>query len=228
MVEVGPSTTPEHAEEVGPSSPRAGPASVPAGTADRSRFAEACMVYGQTELARLGEEVQGGEREVAVRAERLRAAVRTLHAARLRRQAMELALERQRHEFEGDYEVLVSLPHVRAVEVEGSCVRVLTDTITIEHEAERYRIGEFALTLDLERGISVTNLANTGTKPAWDHPHVQGGLPCLGNLRDGCEKLLAECQLPPLVSVLIQFLQTYIPATAYCSIQCWETERDLR
>jgi len=106
--------------------------------------------------------------------------------------------------------------------VQGSVIRVLTDEIVVEHEGQRYKIGRFGLELDLEAGLRVVNLENTGDRSSWDHPHVQAGLPCLGNLREGFEKLLGECQIVPLVSMLIQFLDTYNPETAYCPIEHWE------
>jgi hypothetical protein len=108
------------------------------------------------------------------------------------------------------------------VEVNGSAVRVLTEEIIIKHEGQRYKIGRFALELDLKEGLRAVNLENTGDKSAWDHPHVQASLPCLGNLRDGFEKLLGECQIVPLVSMLVQFLGSYNPETAYCPIEHWE------
>ena len=75
----------------------------------------------------------------------------------------------------------------------------------------------------LFNGIRVVNLNNASPKSGWDHPHVQAGQPCLGNLREGFEKLLGECTLVPLVAMLLQFLETYTPATAYCSIDLWAT-----
>lgn len=142
--------------------------------------------------------------------------------ARRRLSALKEILAADQIQLEQDFDQLLSLPHVRGLEVEGSLVRVLTDTITIEHEGQHYKIGQFALELNLEQGLRVVNLKNTGDKSGWDHPHVQGELPCLGNLREGFEKLLGECQMVPLASMLVQFLESYNPQTAYCPIEHWE------
>lgn len=188
----------------------------------KAAFVRSCIAYAEAERARLQGEVRARAEQVSELSAQLRAAGRSLHAARQQLSALEAALVGERVQLEEDFDQLGSLPRVRAVEVEGSLVRVLTDAIAIEHGGQRYRIGEFALELDLERGVRVVNLNNTGHKSGWDHPHVQAGLPCLGNLRSGFEKLLGECQLVPLTSMLVQFLETYNPETAYCSIELWE------
>jgi acetolactate synthase regulatory subunit len=188
----------------------------------RSAYVRTCLEYGEAELERVRREVKERGDQVSQIATELRTASRALHAARGRLLAMESAVDSQRGQLESDFEELMSLPHVRAVEAEGACVRILTDTIYIEHLGRCYRIGKFALELDLEQGIRVLNLENANARKGWDHPHIQGGLPCLGNLRDGFEKLLGECQLVPLVAMLIEFLEGINPDTAYCSIELWE------
>ena len=138
--------------------------------------------------------------------------------------AAESVIASDRLQFERDYEDLLTLPGVRGVEVHGHAVTVHTEPIIIDWEGARYRIGEFALLLDFEHGIQIVNLKNTGPKVGWDHPHVQGHLPYLGNMRDGFEKLLGECQLVPLVSMMLQYLETYHPDTAYTPIEQWQRE----
>lgn len=189
---------------------------------NKEAFVRSCIAYAEAERERLQSEIKQRSEQVARLASELRSASRSVDASRRRLSALQEVLTAERARFEHDFEHLLALPHVRAVEVEGCLVRVLTDAITLEHQGKRYKIGEFALALDLEHGIRVINLANTGDRSAWDHPHVQGELPCLGNLRDGFEKLLGECQIVPLTSMLIQFLESYNPETAYCAIDHWE------
>jgi hypothetical protein len=192
-------------------------------TADaRTAFVNSCMAYAESEQKQLEKEIQKAAEQISRLSDQLRSASRSLHGARRRLAACKAILASERNQFERDFDQLASLPLVRGVEVDGSMIRVLTDDIIIEHEAQRYRIGRFALELDLEKGIKVVNVDNSGDRSAWDHPHVQANLPCLGNLRDGFEKLLGECQIVPLVSMLIQFLGSYNPETAYGPIEHWE------
>lgn len=189
-------------------------------------YVEACSAFAQAERARLEAELNARKEQLQRLSDELRRASRALHQARARLRAAEALLATERSRLEHDFEELLALPGVREVEVHGTRITVLTEPIVLEHQGVRYRIGDFALELDLERGITVRNLHNTGSRSHWDHPHVQGGLPCLGNLRDGLEKLLGACQLVPLVSMLLQFLETYTPDTAYCSIDLWQREAD--
>jgi hypothetical protein len=185
-------------------------------------FVRACMAQGEGERERLQVEVDAGAARVLQLSDELRAASRSLHGARRGLEALKETLARERASFRSDFDQLAALPHVASIDVDGSRVRVRTDAIIVRHGGARYRIGEFALELDLEHGVRMVNLQNTGEKPGWDHPHVQGQRPCLGNLRIGIDKLLAECQLVPLTAMLVQFLETYNPESAYCPIERWE------
>lgn len=180
------------------------------------------MAYAESEREQIEEDIKKGAEQIAQLSDQLRSASRSLHAARRRLVACKEILATERTQFERDFDQLVSLPRVQGVEVHGAMIRVLTDEIIIDHQGQRYRIGRFALELDLQKGVKVVNLENTGDRSAWDHPHVQASLPCLGNLRDGFEKLLGECQIVPLVSMLVQFLGSYNPETAYGPIEHWE------
>jgi hypothetical protein len=188
----------------------------------KTAFVTSCMAYAESEREQLENEINRGTEQVSQLSAQLRSASRSLHAARGRLRAFKAILATERAQLERDFDQLESLPHVLGVEIDGPAIRVLTDEIIITHEGQRYKIGRFALELNLKHGLRVVNLENTGDRSAWDHPHVQANLPCLGNLRDGFEKLLGECQLVPLVSMLVQFLHGYNPETAYCPIEHWE------
>ena len=119
------------------------------------------------------------------------------------------------------FEELAGLPLVAAVEAGGSCLRVRTEPVTIEWDSRRYRLGAYSLTLDLDGDVRVDSLEHLGPKAGWDHPHVQDGLPCLGNLRPGILKLIGDFELALAVQLLLEFLVTYQPETAYTPIDGW-------
>jgi hypothetical protein len=187
----------------------------------KADFVKCCMAYGQREKTRLEQLVSTQTSQVDDLAERLRRQSRDLQTSRRTLEALLVMLAREQQDIEADFDQLTALPHVVAVETDDSAVRVFTDVIHIEHAGRRHKIGMFVLDLDLERGIAVNNVTNTGQKLQWDHPHVQGGKPCLGGLRSGLERLLGECQFAPLVSMLIQFLESYDEETAYSPVTSW-------
>jgi len=106
--------------------------------------------------------------------------------------------------------------------VDGGVVRVLTRPLHLVHEGRTFLIGEFSLDLALQGELRIRNVSNTIKQGGWEHPHVQGGIPCLGNLRDGVLRLLGELQLAPLTSLMIQFLESYEPETAYSQVENWQ------
>lgn len=149
-------------------------------------------------------------------------AVREVHDLRNRAKALTQLSSSSLAEFEHDYESILALPLVARLEVDGSTITIFTDPVILEHDRHSYLIGEFALDIDLEGSIEVRNLSNTIKRGGWEHPHVQGGSPCLGNIRDGLMKLLGDLELVPLASMLLQFLGAYDQDTAYCEVAMWE------
>ncbi len=110
---------------------------------------------------------------------------------------------------------------VRDARVEGTSLVVRTGPVAVHWGHAAYNLGTYRLWLDLAGDVRVESLDKLGPRPGWDHPHVQDGLPCLGNLRHGVLKLVAEYELALATQVLMDFLATYQPETAYTCIEGW-------
>lgn len=188
----------------------------------RDAFVAACGHFGLDEEARLRSEIGEREATIARLGGELRAVSRELLRSRRRLAGLAGVTRVDEAKFQRDYEALLALPEVAGIDVEGARVRIRTRPISIEHGQRRYRVGTFAIDLDLSLrdDIRVVNL-EAPPGDGWDHPHIQAGLPCLGGLREGCEVLLGELDLVPLVSILLQFLESYDPPSAYASIERW-------
>jgi hypothetical protein len=122
---------------------------------------------------------------------------------------------------DAEFERLMAVPGVRDVQADGSTLLVITEPMSIEWNGARHALGAYRLNLDLAGDVRIDSVDKLGPKPAWDHPHVQDGLPCLGNLRAGVLKLIAEYELALAVRVLLDFLSTYDPEGAYTPIEGW-------
>jgi hypothetical protein len=116
---------------------------------------------------------------------------------------------------------ILALPGVQSVDVAGTALRVLTRPVQISWEGARYQLGVYRIVLDLAGEIRIESVSKLGPKPGWDHPHVQDGRPCLGNLREGVLKLIAEYELALAVQVVLGFLDAYQPEGAYCPVEEW-------
>jgi hypothetical protein len=190
----------------------------------RQAYVNACLHDVERERVRLRDQLETRRAELNRLSTEMRMLARELHGGRRKLAGLEEEAAEERASFERDFDELLALPGVRRVEAVGSMIRVLTEPVMIEYEGHRYRIGEFAIELSLDFGIKIVNLNNTSWTTGWDHPHVQGGYPCLGNLKEGCEMLLGEFQLVPLVSMLLQFLESYDRPSAYGPITLWKRE----
>lgn len=133
-------------------------------------------------------------------------------------QARHPASEEDGHEFDR----LVRLPDVRHVEVRQGVVRVYTELVFCTFEGRRYRLGAYCLDYDLRGEARVWNL--TDRIDAYDHPHVRDGQPCLGNVRDWVEELVADRQFAGATQVLMAYLRTVNPADWQRPIGLWRSE----
>lgn len=116
---------------------------------------------------------------------------------------------------------IVALPRVQHVEVVDTTLHVITVPLHIAWRGRRYDLGAFRIAIGLNGDIRVESIDKRGPKPGWDHPHVQGGRPCLGNVREGVLKLIAEYEFALAVQVMLNFLEVYQAESAYCAIEEW-------
>jgi hypothetical protein len=164
-------------------------------------------------IAALREELQTLSRRLVTLDRQLLAHTRRREELR----SLDGALERT----DAELDRMLALPGVQTVAVAGSTLHVLTDPIQIAWDGVDYAVGSFRIVLDLAGDVRIESVSKVGPKPGWDHPHVQDGRPCLGNLREGMLKLIAEYELALAVQITLDFLATYQPESAYCALERW-------
>jgi hypothetical protein len=116
---------------------------------------------------------------------------------------------------------LLAVPGVAEIDVAEHLLRVSTTPMHVTWMGAIYDLGRYRIDLDLAGDVRIESIDKLGPKPAWGHPHVQDGLPCLGNLRQGVLKLIAEYELAIAVRILLDFLAAYQPEEAYTPIEGW-------
>ncbi|MFA5103546.1 MAG: hypothetical protein WC525_10405 [Candidatus Thermoplasmatota archaeon] len=124
-----------------------------------------------------------------------------------------------------EYDALCASEHVKDVRITDKVIHVYTDMIQIRHKGTTYNIGEFKIDIHTdgsEGGVRVFNL----TRPIAGqlaHPHIKiDGHCCLGNIKEGVHKLLAEYQYVVLAQLMITFLQSYNSENPYGRVTLWE------
>ncbi|MEK6716468.1 MAG: hypothetical protein AABZ16_03125 [candidate division NC10 bacterium] len=54
-----------------------------------------------------------------------------------------------------------------------------------------------------------------------DHPHVENGHPCLGNIQEWVQRLLAQREFAAATEVLLQYFRTVNPADWRKAVTVW-------
>lgn len=122
-------------------------------------------------------------------------------------------------DFGQEYDRIREHPLVDRLDVEDDILGVTTLPLTTSYEDERIHLGRFAIEINLNGDVKITNL----TRRLWnfDHPHIRDGNPCLGNIQDGVAKLIGTYQLAAVTQVLIDFLQIVNPREWVVSVEYW-------
>jgi len=118
---------------------------------------------------------------------------------------------------------LQGIDGIREVEAYAGGVRLVTAPIEAAHGGVSYRLGCFEINLAETGAITIRNL--TDAHGFYDHPHVWDGRPCLGNIREGVAKLVAEYQWVAAAEVLLDFLRTVTPQDWYVPVTHWKAVR---
>ena len=185
----------------------------------RETYAEQLRRSLEEETAFLGEEIRATERTAEELSCRLTQETRHLAACRRRLRVLQgEAAEAARAA--DDLAGLQDLESIREVEAYAGGVRLITRPIEVAHGGVRYRLGCFQIDLAETGAIKVRNL--TDAYGYYDHPHVWDGRPCLGNVREGIAKLVAEYQWVAAAEVLLDFLRTVTPQDWYVPVSHWK------
>jgi hypothetical protein len=118
-----------------------------------------------------------------------------------------------------DFDRIVALPGVEDVGVNDSVLQVFTEPIVIEYGFRRFRLGRYRLDLYFDGRLFIQNL--TDRYDTYDHPHVESGRPCLGNIQDWVQRLLAQREFAAATEVLLQYLGTVNPSDWRKAITFW-------
>lgn len=115
--------------------------------------------------------------------------------------------EKSKPTFLKDFERLLNLSYVRAVDVCSSLLDVYTDTVFIDYKGKRYEIGMFQISIDMfQNSIRLQNF--TSTHPGgYYHPYGDSNL-CWGSLTTPIRNALAGKEYTAAVQYIIQALHS--------------------
>ncbi|HTU01381.1 MAG TPA: hypothetical protein VMG58_06180 [Candidatus Sulfotelmatobacter sp.] len=131
-------------------------------------------------------------------------------------------LERHRASDEAlarEFDRIAGLPGVTEVQVGDEVLHLYTGLITVDYGARRFRLGRFRLDLHFDGRVFLRNL--TDRYETYDHPHVDNGRPCLGNIQGWIQQLIARREFAAASGVLLQYLATVNPSDWRKPVTYW-------
>ena len=112
------------------------------------------------------------------------------------------------------------------IEFGDTYIVAYTDKIYIENYGAKYYIGKFKVTIKLDGTVRFQNEDNPYESDT-DHPHVSGGIPCLGNIKTIIPKMINDGDFLGLLTICHQFLTTYNEEGPYTPVERgWGDEDD--
>ena len=123
-----------------------------------------------------------------------------------------------------DFDRIAALPGVLDVAVHEGVMQVYTEPVVVEYGLRRYRLGRFRMDLHFDGRISLRNLTNR--YESYDHPHIENGRPCLGNIQEWVHRLLAQGEFAAATEILLRYLGTVNPADWRKAVTHWMEEAE--
>lgn len=175
---------------------------------------------GRGHIDALRAEMETLQRNVNTSEDRLRNAMNGLEAKSVEYRAATTRLiprEEAIEKVNAAIEQIEANDKVVELRAEGNALIVKTCELTLtcpdtEREAT---LGEMKLKIPFSgtETLNITNLTNR--KGSWDHPHVDSGRPCFGNMNRTFDDLIRRLDIGGLVAMLIVMLETFNPEDSW-------------
>ena len=190
---------------------------------ERLRYAEVKCMALKAKEKELAQNIATNERELQECLDGVVRYTRSLQTDRLLLEDLKVRTDRKKTEDAvREYLSLLKLTPQPYKEIffDDKELKAYTPTVYIHHEGTDYEIGEFEVKIAFESGrLSITNLTNPND--GYDHPHINGGTVCLGNISTGIAKMIAESEYVGTLTVLHEYLKSYNKDDAYYDLRHW-------
>lgn len=125
--------------------------------------------------------------------------------------ALEAEAEKDTAFYAAEYEKLLSMPEVAGVVVTDTHIQIKTTHLTTHPLSDETcrDLGVYTINIPID-GDDISVVNQTRTVNGYAHPHTTGtrGVLCLGNIREGVTRLVADYEFSVVATMLIEFLKT--------------------
>lgn len=171
------------------------------------------------------ERLDDNESKIETKARELLELRRKIHTDRSALKALEGTRGQWNRKAEREFQHLRTLvPNLyKEINLEDGQLAAFTHPVSIFFEGHNYHLGSYKVIIDFESGnLTIDNL--TDKLDEYDHPHIDHGVGCLGNISDGVIRLLGELELFGALQMIHTFLYSYNSGNAFINIEKWEPE----
>lgn len=123
-----------------------------------------------------------------------------------------------------EFDRIATLSGVADVGVREGVLQVFTEPIVVEYGFRRYRLGRFRMDLHFDGRLFLRNLTNR--YETYDHPHIENGRACLGNIQEWVHRLLSQGEFAAATELLLQYLKTVNPADWRKAVTHWAEDAE--
>lgn len=153
----------------------------------------------RSNLSKLGQRISSTQKELAEFQRQLNEWEKTLEQQR----------NKKKEDCFKDFDQLVNLPHVEAIEVTDEQLKIYTDIIYIDYSPrKRYEIGIFVIKIGLNNGdVRLENLSSTHPTGLF-HPYGRSSNFCWGSLLDPITHALSRKEYFVAIQYILQAIQS--------------------
>lgn len=186
------------------------------------QYLEVCRLRNKQYLSVFKEEVEGFNVKIHDLSKELMLTIRNKNDAEKQIEITENELNENDQKYKDEFTALKELECYSTIDLtkvdNGLAFEGMTKEVIIEHNDHKYKMGKYRIVI---QNGSVRIYQDKNRRDTI-HPHVQKGIPCLGDLTNSIPKLLANYEYVIVFDTIYTYLCSYNQDSTYSKIENWK------
>ena len=181
--------------------------------ADSSQYVDLCDTTRLNLIETLKNKQERIRREVENHSRQMREHLHNLTEVNTEMTCVE-NYEVAKDKYENDYNMIMANGKITKLSISNGHLKFITKTLSIQY----IPIGKFLVDININtQSVKITNITKRLNYQSyyWDHPHVHSNIPCWGNIESAMLRQLADYELPVVVNMIIEYLESVNESDAY-------------
>ncbi len=201
---------------------------------NRQKWIEVCGKRLSDEASRLKDEIASSHKKISRYGQGIAEEQRTMAESQTKLKSLEEVIKarspEREEEFGFEFDKLLELPMVSAIEITDEEIQVYTNTVYMKYRGRRYEIGDFLIRI-IDTDLIIENLRNTNSFESspyhpimgYHHPYIEssGQFRCLDYFNSYIARLCVQREYFPLVVSVLEALQSVVEP-AIRDVRLWK------